>query len=100
MIRAVAYLAASGVIWVVEAFLFSKLLSFSAAQVALTVVLYVVLFLVAVVVFVRFAREFKEGTESMPRWRLLSLAPMFVAIVGSFVSLPLLLLVVALGKIA
>lgn len=99
MIRAAVYLAASGVIWVIEGFLFSRLLAFSAGQVALTVALYVTLFLVAVVLLVRSAREFTEGTETLARWRLLSLAPMFVAIVGSFVSLPVLLIVVALGKI-
>jgi hypothetical protein len=31
-------------------------------------------------------------------WRLLSLAPMLVIVVGSFVSLPLLLLIALLGR--
>jgi hypothetical protein len=100
MIRATAYLIASGVIWVIEGFLFSKLLAFSVPQVILTVVLYVTLFAVAAAMLIRSAGEFREGIEGMAHWRLLSLAPMLVAIVGSFVSLPLLLLVAALGKIS
>jgi hypothetical protein len=100
VIRATAYLVASGAIWVIEGFLFSRLLSFSASQVVLTVALYAAFFLLATGLLLHFSRAFREETEILARWRLLSLAPMLVAVVGSFVSLPLLLLIVALGKIA
>lgn len=99
VIRAAAYLIASGVVWVIEGFLFSRLLVFSASQVALTIAIYLGLFVAAALLLIRFVRRFRDDTGDLPRWRLLSLAPMLVAIVGSFVSLPLLLLVVALGKV-
>ena len=42
---------------------------------------------------------YRTAEEGVALWRLLSLAPMLVVIVGSFASLPILLLIVALGKV-
>lgn len=99
MIRAYLYLFAAGVIWLVEGFLFSRYLYLAIWQTAVLAILYVVLFGIAVSILMKSLRQQTRGPEGVPPWRLLAYAPVLVTIVGSFVSLPLILLVVALSKL-
>ncbi len=98
MIRATLYLLAAGAIWLTEGFLFSRLLSFSPLQVVVLAAMYVVLFCLAVLLLVRFAGRYRPDQSELSPWRYLSLAPMLVVVLGSFVSLPLLLVIALLGK--
>jgi hypothetical protein len=86
-------------VWFGEGAVFSWFLHFRAWQVALTAIVYLGLFATATVTLIRFARRYRTAEEGVALWRLLSLAPMLVVIVGSFASLPILLLIVALGKV-
>lgn len=65
----------------------------------LTAVLYGALFAVALAVLLRSAGAEHQTRRDIPAWRHLSLAPMLVVILGSFVSLPVLLLVAAAAKV-
>ena len=47
----------------------------------------------------RLARRRGAEPQTLSVWRYLSLAPMLVATVGSFASLPILLAIAALGRI-
>jgi hypothetical protein len=60
---------------------------------------YAVLFAAAVLALRRTARRQPVAGAGDDHWRLLALAPMLVVVVGSFVSLPLLLAIVALGRL-
>ncbi|MGH2447202.1 MAG: hypothetical protein ACRDFS_01150 [Chloroflexota bacterium] len=95
MIRAVGYLLASAVVWFAEGYVFSTFLHFSLAQNVTLAIIYAVLFAVAVWLLLRFA---VAQDENLASWRYLSLAPMLVAIVGSFVSILLVVLVAASGS--
>ncbi len=99
MIRAWFYLVASGIVWFVEAFLFSYFLRFSAGQIVLMAVFYLLLFGIAARYFIRGLSGLGDSEKDIAAWRLVSLMPMLVVILGSFVSLPILLLVVAVGKL-
>lgn len=99
MIRGLLYLLVSLVIWCTEAGLFSLLLNFSAGQTAALFLLYVLLATVVIGSFVRQTRARHGPIQDMPQWRYMSLGPMLVTIVGSFVSLPLLLFVAVAGKL-
>lgn len=99
MLRAYFYLIASGVIWLVEGFLFSYYLGLVLWQSALLLVIYLALLGVALRATVRTLRDHPETPEGVSPWRLLAFAPAAVAIVGSFISLPLILIVVALGRL-
>lgn len=99
MIRAWFYLVASAIIWFVEAFLFSYFLRFSAGQIVLMAVFYLVLFGIAARYLIRGLSGLGNSAEDIAAWRLVSLMPMLVVILGSFVSLPILVLVVAAGKL-
>ena len=79
--------------------MFSWFLHFRAWQVALAAILYLGLFVAATLMLMRFSQRYQEAEGGLAAWRLISLAPMVVAIVGSFASLPILLLIVALGKV-
>ena len=99
MTRAIVYLVISGAIWLVEAFLFSRLLHFGPAEVVLVAVMYMALFSLAAVAFVRYAGNSGTREGDLARWRLLAAAPMVVVIIGSFVSLPLLVLVAVINSV-
>jgi hypothetical protein len=102
MLRAYLYLGGSGLIWMVEGFLFSYFLQFAAWQVALTACIYLALFLLAARFLLEaLSRRAEDGSagSDLATWRLVSLAPMATVIMGSFASLPLLLIVLALGRI-
>lgn len=99
MIRAYLYLFASGIIWLAEGFLFSRYLFLAPWQTGLLAVIYIALFAVAVNSLLRALRSHPPASPGVQQWRWLALAPVAVVIVGSFLSLPLILLVVALGKI-
>jgi hypothetical protein len=60
--------------------------------------MYLTLYAVALRVFLRSLQSTQPDQELSP-WKLVTVAPMLVMIVGSFASLPLLLLVVGLGKL-
>ena len=98
MIRAVLYLGVAGATWMAEGFVFSRFLAFSRVQVGLMAVMYVTLFCVALAFLVRFAGSVDLSDTELPVWRFLSLAPMLVLVVGSFLSLPLMLLIVAVSR--
>jgi hypothetical protein len=98
VIRAGIYVLAAGVIWLAEGVLFSRLLGFSHVQVALVAVLYVALFGIAVLQLVRSAGRQPTGAGQLSPWRYISVAPMLVVVLGSFVSLPILLLIALIGK--
>lgn len=99
MIRGVLYLLAAAAIWLGEGYVFSRFLNFAWWQTALMAILYAGLFVVAALHLARLSRRFRSAQDGMAAWRLISLAPMFVLVVGSFMSLPVLLLVAALGKL-
>jgi hypothetical protein len=98
MVRAVVYLGGAGLVWMAEGFIFSQFLGFSAWQIAVMVIMYVGLFSLAVVALLHQRRRYLVREGSLPPWRWLSLAPMLTMTVGSFVSLPLLLFILAIGK--
>ena len=81
-----------------EGFLFSRLLSFSRWQVALMAGMYVILFIAALLLLRRFVDRHTGPERDLALWRILSLAPMLVVVIGSFVSLPVLLLIAAVGR--
>jgi hypothetical protein len=99
MLRTYFYLIASGLIWLVEGFLFSYYLGLAIWQSALLLMIYAALFAVALRATLDALSREPETPEGVSAWRLLAFAPAFVAIVGSFLSLPLILLVVALGRL-
>ena len=97
MIQATAYLLFAGLIWLIEGFLFSQFLGFGARQTAVAVGVYAVMFGIAFSTLIR-AYRVAEAAGDLSRWRYRSVAPMLVVVVGSFVSLPILLLIVVAGK--
>ena len=100
MIRAYGYLAASGVIWFVEGGLFAHFLGMALWQIVILALMYASLFALAVRLLVQSLRTYAEGQPQFSPWRAVSLAPMVVTVVGSFVSLPIVVLVAVLGKVA
>jgi hypothetical protein len=99
MIRASLYLGASGLIWFAEGFLFSRFLAFSPWQTAILGLFYLALFAASLWALRDFVRRQEVLPDGMATWRALSLAPMLTTILGSFVSLPVVLFVLALGKL-
>jgi hypothetical protein len=87
------------VVWFAEGYIFSRMLAFSLAQTVLLAVVYIALAAAAVYSLARPSGEANASMAGLSRWRTLSAAPMVVAIVGSFVSLPLLLLIAVVGKL-
>lgn len=100
MIRAILYLLAAGAVWLAEGFLFSYFLRFHLWQTALMAALYAVLFLLAVRLLLDQVRSYERAGTELDVWRYLSLAPILTVVVGSFASLPVLLLIAAVGKFA
>jgi hypothetical protein len=98
MVRAALYLVAAGIVWVVEGFIFARMLDFAPWQTVLMAVVYIGLWAVAAGRLLGLRGESRPAGQPLPEWRYLSLAPMLAVIVGSFVSLPILLLILALGK--
>lgn len=96
---AYGYLAAAGLVWLAEGFLFSRFLGFLPWQVGVMVVLYLALFGYAVRLLGHGLRTATAEETNSPAWRLVSLAPMLAVIVGSFASLPILLLIAVLGRV-
>lgn len=99
MVRATLYVGVSAVIWLVEGFMFSRFLAFSPWQTALLGLVYIVLFGAALWTLRSTWQRRSELSGDLASWRVLSLAPMVTTILGSFVSLPIVLVVLALGKI-
>ena len=99
MIRAYFYLGASGVIWMIEGFLFSYYLGFHPWQVAVMAAIYVGLFVIAVRVLLKSLQSPDDVAPGTAAWRAVAVAPMLTVIIGSFASLPLILAVAALGKL-
>jgi hypothetical protein len=97
VIRAGFYLSAAAIVWLTEGFIFSRFLDFDARQVTLMAVVYVGLFASAILFLIRTSARDGVG-QRLPRWRMLSAAPMISLILGSFVSLPVLLVVASLGR--
>ena len=98
MIRASLYLLAAGAIWLAEGIVFGLMLQFRAWQVTLLVILYGVL-LGAAAWYLRQLRRAGTVPQDMARWRYLALAPAVAVVLGSFAALPLLMLVLVLGKV-
>jgi hypothetical protein len=96
--RAYLYLLVAGIVWCGEGLVFGNRLDLRVWQIVLLAVIYLGLYAAVVRVFLRSLRDHEPGGE-YPAWRVVSLAPMLAAVVGSFISLPLLLAVVALGKV-
>jgi hypothetical protein len=99
MFRALLYVVASALIWFAEGFLFSRFLGFSIWQTALLGVFYVAVFAASLWALRNVIRQSPETESGVAAWRMLSLAPMLTVVIGSFVSLPVILLVLALGKL-
>lgn len=99
MSRAILYLLAAGAVWFAEGYIFSTFLRFSTWQTVLLIALYAALWLLACLWLLRLARRPGAEPQTLSVWRYLSLAPMLVATVGSFASLPILLAIAALGRI-
>lgn len=92
------YLGIAGLIWLGEGILFGHFLRMSPWQIVLLVILYVALYVVVLRYFLLSLRD-EHGAPDMAKWRAVSVAPMVVTIIGSFVSLPLILLVAVLGRV-
>ena len=99
MVRATLYVGASALIWLAEGFMFSRLLAFSPWQTVLLGALYLALLGVSLRALRRAWQRQAEISSELSAWRFLSLAPMVTTILGSFVSLPIVLAVLALGKV-
>lgn len=99
VIRSVFYLSAGGVVWMAEGFLFSYFLQFHPWQVVLTAIVYLCLLGAGAVLLRRQLATADHAPAQVALWRYLSLAPMVVVVVGSFASLPVLLLILGLGKL-
>jgi hypothetical protein len=99
LLRAYIYLAAAGVIWLIEGLLFSHYLTFAPWQTGLLALIYLGLYAIALRFFLISLRN-QPDNRDLPPWRVVSLAPMLVVLLGSFISLPLILLVAALGKLS
>lgn len=99
MLRAALYLGASGVVWLAEGIIFSQFLGFRTWQVILTIAIYAGLFGVAVETFRRTMSHPTDRPAGVSSWHFLALAPMAAVIVGSFVSLPIVMLILLLGQI-
>ena len=90
----------AGAVWLAEGFVFGSFFRFSSSQTVAMAVIYIALFAAACVAFVRRAERYsREGDSDLPLWRYVSLAPQITVVVGSFLSLPLLMLVLALGRV-
>lgn len=100
MIRASLYLLVAGVVWLAEGFVFASFFSFSRWQTVTMAAVYTTLLAVAFAAFLRFAQHYPVDREgALPMWRYVSLAPQVALIMGSFVSLPILVAILAVGKI-
>jgi hypothetical protein len=99
VIRAYFYVTLSAVIWFAEGFLLSRFLAFSIPQTVLLAAFYTAALAVAVVGLRRAMAKERQTVEGLSHWRAMSVAPMATTIVGSFLSLPLVLVVLALGKL-
>jgi magnesium-transporting ATPase (P-type) len=99
MIRAIFYVTASAAVWLAEGFLFSYFLHFRPWQTVLMAIVYSGLLGMAIALLRRQVSSYRSEDTQLAVWRHLSLAPMVVAIVGSFASLPLLLIIAGLGKL-
>lgn len=99
MTRAILYLFIAGLVWLVEGFLFSRLLHLGPAEIAVVVIMYAVLFSLAAGAFVRYAGSSGTDQGDLARWRMLASAPMVVVIIGSFLSLPLVVLVAVINAV-
>jgi hypothetical protein len=99
MTRATLYLLAAGAVWFAEGYIFGTVFRFSRGQTALLGGVYLALWVTACILLLRLARRPAQEREALPVWRYLSLAPMLVATLGSFASLPILVAIAALGKL-
>ncbi len=99
MFRAYLYLLVSAFIWFGEGFLFSHYLGFAAWQIALLAVIYAALFGMCIRYLLHGLQQPRTSEDGLKAWRVVSVAPMLVTILGSFVSLPLVVLVAAAGKL-
>jgi hypothetical protein len=98
MIRASGYLVFAGAVWLAEGYVFTQFLGFSTAQIVAAICCYAALYGLAVYALIRSVGE-GGGFADVAHWRYLSLAPMMMVVLGSFASLPVLLLIAALGKV-
>ena len=78
--------------------MFSRFLAFSAWQTGILALFYTALFGAALRALRNFTRHESAKLNGIAPWRVLSLAPMLTVILGSFISLPVVLFVLALGK--
>jgi hypothetical protein len=99
MIRATLYVGASALIWLAEGLMFSRFLAFSVWQTTLLGLVYLALLGLSLSALQNAWRRQSELSGDLAAWRLLALAPMVTTILGSFVSLPIVLFVLALGKL-
>jgi hypothetical protein len=68
-------------------------------QTTLMAVVYLTLFAIAVRYLVVLTGRYGERDARLTYWRYLSLAPMLTVVLGSFASLPLILIILALGHL-
>jgi hypothetical protein len=98
MIRATAYLLVAGAIWFVEGFLFSRFLDFSTPQVVGMAIGYAALYACALWALLHSAGP-PGSDRDVAQWRYVSLAPMLTVVLGSFASLPIMIVIALLGKV-
>jgi hypothetical protein len=99
LLRAYGYLGVAGVVWLVEGALFGYFLRFVLWQLMVLLAIYTALLVVALRALLKNLNQPQVAGADVAVWRLVALAPMLVVIVGSFASLPILLIVALLGKI-
>jgi hypothetical protein len=99
MSRATMYLLACGAIWFTEGYIFSVFLAFRVWQTLLLTTVYAALWLTAAAWLFALVRREGANGNALPAWRYLSLAPMLTVTLGSFISLPIVVTIAALGKL-
>jgi hypothetical protein len=101
VVRACLYLGFAGIVWIVEGFLFSRYLLFNGWQTVLMALVYVTLFALAAWRLLSALRSpaGSDMPQQVPAWRVITAAPMLAAVLGSFASLPILMAILALGKV-
>lgn len=103
--RTALSLATAAVIWFGEDFLFTRGLGLGRAQTAVVSAYFVALFIAALWAIRRLYSGLSRAPQTsgeledggIPIARLISLAPMLVVVLGSFVALPVIILTLVIG---
>ncbi|GEM_PF-3111263 len=89
--RTLAYLAAAGLIWFAEGYVFTRAFGFDTVQTAAVSAYFAAVFALAIWITVKAYRRFGGGNTSggLSPELLVSMAPALTLILGSFAALPI-----------